>query len=419
MREEEAIRLVTERYGLPLEGLRASRLAGEYDDNFEITAADGKRYVLKVMHPSREPAFVDLQCAALRHLARVVPDLNLPRVQRALDERLFVSITPSDGATRIVWMLSWVEGDVLAKSHPHSRPLMFALGQTLGRLDEGLKSFTHPAAGRDLKWNLAEPLWAREALPFIEGASRQDLAARALMKFEADVQPWLSSMRRSVIYGDANDYNVIVSAKEDGQGVGLIDFGDMHFGITVAEIAVAAAYAMMGKSDPLAVAAEVAAGYHAASPLEDREFAVLFPLVGTRLAVSVANSASMKRSRPEDPYVTISEEGAWEALARWDGISPRLAEARFRHACGVTPAPKAQSVVRWLEEEATIHSVLDADLRLARSLVFDLSVSSLLLGADPAATATPVLTETLFGEMRRTGADAGVGRYDEDRKSVV
>ena len=70
----------------------------------------------------------------------------------------------------------------------------------------------------------------------------------------------------------------------------------------------------------------------------------------------------------------------------------------------------------WLRTNASqFASVLDIDLRQAPGIVMDLSVGSLLLGADPAAFDTDALTETIFGEMKRAGVQVGIGRYDEAR----
>jgi 4-aminobutyrate aminotransferase-like enzyme len=63
----------------------------------------------------------------------------------------------------------------------------------------------------------------------------------------------------------------------------------------------------------------------------------------------------------------------------------------------------------------TAASVLDVDLRTAPSLVFDFSVGSTLLGADPAVADPGVATERIFAEMKRACAEVGVGRYDEAR----
>src|SRR5207302_771128 len=83
----------------------------------------------------------------------------------------------------------------------------------------------------------------------------------------------------------------------------------------------------------------------------------------------------------------------------------------FRAACGMKPVPKAEKIQRWLLANATsAASILDLDLRTAPSLVFDLGVGSLLLGADPRASETPALSETIFGEMKRARVRVGVGR---------
>jgi len=70
----------------------------------------------------------------------------------------------------------------------------------------------------------------------------------------------------------------------------VIDFGDMHHGLTVSEPAIAVAYAILGKKDPLQAATAIVAGYHKTFPLEETELSVLYTLIGTRLAVSVVNS---------------------------------------------------------------------------------------------------------------------------------
>ena len=76
----------------------------------------------------------------------------------------------------------------------------------------------------------------------------------------------------------------------------VIDFGDMHHGLTVSEPAIAAAYAILGKKDPLPAATAIVAGYHNAFPLDETELSVLYALIGTRLAVSVTNSAASQDS---------------------------------------------------------------------------------------------------------------------------
>ena len=136
--------------------------------------------------------------------------------------------------------------------------------------------------------------------------------------------------------------------------------------------------------------------------------------MSARLAVSVTSSAVRAKRAPGDPYVTVSEAPAWEALERLDRIHPRFAHYAFREACGLPPFPHGPAVVSWLER-AEAAPVLDVDPRVAPCLVLDLGVGSLFLGADPRHVETGPLTERIFGEMKRAGVTVAVGRYDEAR----
>src|SRR5580704_1297740 len=244
--EAEAVGLARELYGL---GVLAQTLPGEYDDNFRLTATDGRAFVLKVMHPARERGFIDLQCQALRHLA---PHLGLPRVLPNREGQLFASITVADGSNRLVWLLSFVNGTVLAQVHPHSPELLRDLGRFLGEMDAALQSFSHSAAQRELKWDSSRTAWIKEYVQHIAGARGRALVERFLKLYESEVVPALPRLRRSVIYGDANDYNVLVSEPwpQPRKIVSVIDFGDVHHGMTVSEPAIAAAYGILGKKDP-------------------------------------------------------------------------------------------------------------------------------------------------------------------------
>ncbi len=427
--EADAARLARELYGLEA---TARRLPGEHDDNFHLRVASGEQWVFKVMAAWRERGLVELQAAALAHLesafaTQASPGLALPRVvpSRAGEAITVASLAGEERPggerpreERQIWMLTWVPGNLLVHTRPRSAELLDSLGRFLGRLDVALASFHHPAARRDLPWDLARAGWVREHLAAITDPGRRALVERFLALYEAEVVPALAALPCGVIHGDANDYNVLVDGPrgEPRRVASLIDFGDMHESIVVAEPAVAAAYALFGERDPLAAVACVVTGYHAERPLAEAEIAVLFPLVAMRLVVSVVTSALRKAEKPGDPYVTVSEQPAWEALGRLAKVHPRFAHYSLRAACGLPPVPSGGRVTAWLAERAgSFAPVVDPDPRSAPSVVLDLSVGSLLLGADPKAVETAPLTETIWREMRRAGATIAIGRYDEPR----
>jgi 4-aminobutyrate aminotransferase-like enzyme/Ser/Thr protein kinase RdoA (MazF antagonist) len=272
------------------------------------------------------------------------------------------------------------------------------VGRLLGRMDVALQNFSHPAAHRELKWDLKRASWIRGYLHHIHDASQRRLVERVLLKYQTETVPLLATLRHSVIHGDANDYNVLVHKGEPA----LIDFGDLHYSVTVGELAVACAYAAFDEFNPLDAIRQVVRGYQEANPLSAAEFEALFPLILTRLAVSVTNSAYRKTVSPADAYVTVSEKSAWAAIEKLSSVHPRLALYTLRGAGPSVAIPSAASR-------------LLGDVDLSNAMVFDLSAGSLLLGANPMNQESARLTETLFGAMRAAGTKVGVGRYNEAR----
>lgn len=411
----EASRIALQLYAMKCS---ARALPGEYDDNFHLQAADSRAFVLKIMHPAREESFVDMQCQALNHLAKRAGHLALPRVIPIAQGKLFARAAAENGTLRLVWLLSYVPGTKLAEVKPRSVELLASLGELLAEIDSALLDFFHPATHRQLKWDVSRSLWAREYLSHIGDAKRRAIAERFLKLFENEAAPRFPNLRRSVIYGDANDHNVLVSPPwpQPRRVLSVIDFGDMHEGYTVAEPAVAAAYAALNEENPLAAASAVLVAYHRKFPLSEDEIAAFYPLMCARLAVSVVNSVHRQSLVPDDPYVTVTEAAAWEALERLAKIHPRFAHYSFRAACGLSAVPHSEHVRQWLKQNSpSCASVLPVKLREGNCLVLDLSVGSTLLTADPANATEACMTPKIRLLTREANAEAAVGRYNEAR----
>ena len=209
----DAVRLARELYGLEA---RACPLPSEYDDNFRLETADGRVTVLKIMHPMRDAGFIDMQCAALRTIAERAPGLPVPEVVPDPSGRQWSEVTLGPGPARLVWMLSYLPGRPIAGIKPVTSGLLEELGSTLARLDAALAGFSHPATRRELKWDLTRAGWIRGRLDLIRDARRRALVEKTLARYDAEVGPALPRLRRSVVYADANEHNVLVRV-EPGQ----------------------------------------------------------------------------------------------------------------------------------------------------------------------------------------------------------
>ena len=401
----------------------AQSLPGELDHNFHLKAATGEEFVLKISHVEQQHDILDLQNKVLEHLAARDPSLLLPRICLTSNGETIGTITASDHTTRFVRLLTYVPGRLFAEYKPHSPALLHSLGALLGRMDSALQDFTHPAARRTLKWDLPRASWIRDYLPHITQPGRRSIVEAMLARFETEVLPVLPTLRTSVIHGDANDYNVLVGPAsastgdaEQGHVISIIDFGDMLHTNTICELAIAAAYAMLGKPDPLAAAAHVVAGYHEAFPLTEQELAVLYPLICARLCISVVNSAYQQKIEPHNDYLTISEQPAWTLLEQLVAVHPRLAHYTFRHACHLSPCPNADAVVQWLKRNpAKLGRVVEPDVRTANSVIFDLSIGSRELGNLVELSDVKWFTHQLFERMNAAQSRVGIGRYNEAR----
>ena len=83
-------------------GLEAKlvRLDGEYDLNFLAKSESGQGYIAKVMRPDCPEDLIDLQVAALGHLAATAPDLPVPDVVANKNGDLLVALPDETGQTR-------------------------------------------------------------------------------------------------------------------------------------------------------------------------------------------------------------------------------------------------------------------------------------------------------------------------------
>ncbi len=359
-----------------------------------------------------------MQDRALVWLQERAPQLAVPRLVAAKSAETMVRAADEAGAPLRVRLLTWLPGTLLADARPHAPELLRDLGRFLGRLDAALLGFTHAASvERDLDWNPSRSLAViarhRDA---IRDPGRRAIVDGFVRRYEESAAPLLPKLRRSVIHNDANDHNVLVGDPdaEARRVSGLLDFGDMLETQTVSELAVAIAYAMLGKRDPLAAASRVVAGYHEAFPLTEPELDVLFHVACVRLCCSVSLSAHRRTTEPDNAYLTVSEAPAWEALERLSAVPPHLAAYTLRAACSLPPCPESPAVASWLRAHRDeIGRVVEPDLDGA--LVLDLSAGSPLFEALSALEETARTTERLFGLMKETRAQAGIGRYDEAR----
>ena len=283
-------------------GLRATArvLPSERDQNFLLVDDADERFVLKIANALESRELLEAQNAALDHLRERVS--FCPRVVANV-----LGQTISREGDYYVRLVTYVPGTPLAEIDASSPALLRDFGQKLGSLDRALTDFDHPAVHRDFHWDLANGNRVIDQhADLIEGATLRELVLSCRLELN-------THLRRSVIHGDANDYNVLVDADSVA---GIIDFGDMVYSWTVGNLAVALAYVVLGKDDHQAAATHVIDGYTQEFPLVREEHGALWKLVRLRLAMSVCLAAYQQNQRPENEYLQISQRAIAETLPK-------------------------------------------------------------------------------------------------------
>ncbi len=332
--QSDAELLAADLYGL---SVSAAPLPSERDQNFALRSASREQFVLKIANAEEQFEFLDLQNQLIQFLAARNLDLEFPRIVPTKAERAIGAIKSEDGHQHFVRLLTWIDGVCLAKVERHDRKLLSSLGRALAQIDAALAQFSHAAAHRSFYWDLRHARLARELIGLLPESRR--------FMIEGFFREWekidWSSLRFSIIHNDANDYNILVSQRPEQRVNAILDYGDVVHTATICDLAIALAYVMLDKPDPIGAAAQVVAAYHETYPLTETEVEALHTLAVTRLCCSVCFAARQTYDAPDNEYLNISNAPAWRLLEKLSSISLDWPTRIFRYACGL-PVVKGQ-----------------------------------------------------------------------------
>jgi len=353
-------------------------LPGEKDFNFYIKS-DSESYLLKISRPEADIESIEFQHALLDHVAKNSSITNVPFAHPDQDGKLISEIKDESGNARTVRLLSWIEGRMWSSVNPISNKLLYSLGEQGGRLAKALQGFDHPKAKRKFEWDLAQADGTFEYSQVFTGKHRE-IVQYFQQQYRAN-QAEYQQLRKGIVHNDANDNNIIVSNDlREPEVESIIDYGDAVYTQIINDLAIAIAYAVMDKPDPLRASLPVIEGYHSQFPLLEKELEFLFLLVAMRLVISVTKSAINKHKEPENEYLLISEKPAWELLEKWILIDTNYAFYNFRSACGYSAHPNESRFVGWAVNNVCKFSSLFPTIGKEKVYLLDLSISSRWMG---------------------------------------
>ncbi len=413
--EQIVLDLVKNEYGL---SGKLKEFPSYRDQNLLLIADSGEKYMVKIANKIEKKENLEFQNAVMNHLTTKNMDFS-PQVIKSKDNHHVVTIKSDEEDIHYLRLVTFLHGKVLAQINPHHYTLLRKFGQFLGHLGKNLSDFEHPVAYRDFQWDLMNVHTVIEKnKEFIENQEKIDVLQFFLGEFLNKTLPKLGSLRTSVIHYDANNYNVIVNYEETpfDYSFGIIDFGDVQKNCTIFELAIAIAYAILEKDDPIAAAVKVVEGYHSIYSLQESEIEILFNLICMRLCQSVSMAAYQQSLDPENEYISITVKDAWNCLFKLKKIDANFAHYAFRNVCNFESHPDSRELVRFLESsQEQIHPILNEEIAEKKHVVFDLSVGSLELSSFEEMTNKKGVIAYIYRCLKQSKKEVGICRHNEAR----
>ncbi len=312
-------------------------LGGELDRNYRVSAGDGRTFLAKLRKKADRSDRLRWQKEILLHIADRHVGVGVPTLVRTIDGDLDVGIDV--GSERwLLTVLDWVRGTDMVHIASHSEGLLIDIGAAAARVTKALEGFQSETLHETHHWDVtrsAEVIDECLALDPTLGENPDILTARGWF---IDVEPRLGSLPRAMVHNDLNDNNVLVEVVDGVQKVaGVLDFNDALYTVRVAEPAIAGAYAMLRKDNPLTAMGFIIAGYCGVTPLTDDELAVAYPLAAARLCVQALTWAVRGQTDPTE-YGAMRMRHTLPALHRILQVDTRTAAAHLREISSRHPA---------------------------------------------------------------------------------
>ncbi|MFZ6817152.1 phosphotransferase [Undibacterium sp. Ji22W] len=324
--QEQALSLVEQHWQITGS---AKELPSYADRNFKIHTSRGN-YVFKIANPNWSYADLDIENAALLHLAKTCPDLVLPQVMISRSGQHILPLTTTRGQTCHMRLLSFVEGEIYANVATRDKLdqtyLQTSLGIAIGKLDRGLQDFQHPSMDRYVDWSISNLPELREEIAYVKEEDLRQLVTRHTEYFAAHETTWKQTLPMSVIHNDANDFNVIVAASAANPHPhvnAIIDFGDMCRHLRIVDLAITIVYALQHVEEDQAVRDCIVAiltGYQSQHPLTEQEIRILYHVIMARLSQSILMATRAYRRNPDNDYILVSQVGVRRLIRQLDAM---------------------------------------------------------------------------------------------------
>ncbi len=311
-------------------------LGGELDRNYRVCVDDGRTFLAKLRTKADPRGRLRWQKEILLHLADRHLDVAVPTLVPTIEGDLDVALDVSHERW-LLTVLNWVPGTDMVRVAHHSDGLLTDIGATAARVTIALAGFRSDTLHDTHHWDVTRSAEVIDECLALDPSLADNPDVHKALGWFKDVEPRFGSLPKAMVHNDLNDNNVLIDDVDGVQKVaGILDFNDALYTVRVAEPAIAGAYAMLRKDDPLRAMGLIVSGYHAVTPLTDDELAVAYPLAAARLCVQALTWVVRAQTTPTE-YGAMRMRHTLPALHRVLQVDPQSAAAHLREACSQRP----------------------------------------------------------------------------------
>ena len=208
---EQALTELLQEWGI--EKATIAALYGELDLNFKVTANSGE-FVLKLFHPDRDDRLLSAQDDLLEYLASKNTGFETPVPLRDIHGDLERKVTYR-GISYKARLLHWIPGKLWSELGQVDTVLVRSLGRRNGQLASSLSGYNDPRFQRELNWIPSNPGWIAQHIPSFDNR-KKSILKRTLEVHQDVFEHHNAGLRKSLVYMDANDNNILVRQADVG-----------------------------------------------------------------------------------------------------------------------------------------------------------------------------------------------------------
>jgi len=401
----EAELLVAEQFGVTAV---ARSLGSQQDANFLLSDAKGLPIgVLKVSNGAFGEIEVTAQDEGAALVAERLPELRVATVLENIHPGRPSRVLRPGKPPEVARIVTFLEGGTLTGSSYLSPPVVEGLGALSGKVNRALTDFEHEGVHRRLQWDSRHATRVIDALAHhVDDPHRRAVVERVRRVEGATIEELGPLLPVSVIHGDITDDNVVRSGDEHGRPDGVIDFGDLNTGWSVADLAVTVSSILHHEGGTPTSTLPAIRAFHRERPLNRDEMLALWPLVLLRGAVLVVSGWQQVAVDGDNEYASSAREHEWRILENALSVPTPVMTALVQRELGepATPLMLPGSFTALLEgplRTATLDLSADSDA-MDRGAWLDTGLEAALAAAALAGGADVVSTVHLQPRLTRS-----------------